>query len=75
MTQETVVKPFGFDMTVEFDYDPGEPGIPSGDEAHPGAPAEACLSSCRVGCVDIYEMLDNWQIERIQEAILDQLRG
>lgn len=73
MTQESVVKPFGFDMVVEYDYDPGEPGIPSGDEAHPGTAAEACLCACRVGGVNIFNMLDDWQLERIETAILEQL--
>lgn len=68
------VSPWGFRMEVEYDYQPGERSInwPT-DLAHPGSPANAVLVSCKVGGVEIYDMLDSDQIERIEEAVLEQL--
>jgi hypothetical protein len=68
------VSPWGFRMEVDYDDQPGEPSIywPT-ERAHPGSPANAVLLSCKVGGVEIYEMLDSGQIERIEEKILEEL--
>jgi hypothetical protein len=71
-----VVQPYGFPMECEYEYDEGEAPIYWPTElAHPGCPPNAELMACRVGGVDIYEMLKHEQIERIEDAILSQLEG
>jgi hypothetical protein len=68
------VAPWGFDMDCSYEYDEGEPPtIQYGEFDHPGSPANVALLSCRVGGVDITEMLDLDRQERIEEAILNQL--
>lgn len=70
----TVVAPWGFDMDCSFEYEEGEPPtISNGEFDHPGSPANVALLSCRVAGVDITEMLDNSQQERIEDRILDQM--
>jgi hypothetical protein len=66
------VEPYGFPMECEYEYDEGEPAIywPT-DAAHPGSPPNVTLLACQVGGVNVYEMLSNDQIERIEEAILE----
>ena len=72
----TVVSPYDFPMEVEYEYDEGEPPIIAyGEFDHPGSPANATLMSCKVGGVEIYEMLSSSQIERIEEEILEQLES
>jgi hypothetical protein len=70
-----VVDVYGFPMECEYEYDEGEAPIfwPT-EAAHPGCPPNAELLACRVGGVDIYEMLKPGQIERIEDAILEQLQ-
>lgn len=69
----TIVAPYDFPMVVEYEYDEGESAIfwPT-ERAHPGSPPNASLLSCKVGGVDIYEMLSSDQIERIEDVILEQ---
>lgn len=66
------VTPYDIPMVVEYEYDEGEPAIfwPT-ESAHPGAPSNAQLLSCKVGGVEIYSMLSLDQIERIEESILE----
>jgi hypothetical protein len=73
-TSTAEVSPWGFPMSVDYEYDAGEPPIlwPT-DDAHPGCPSSAQVLACRVGGVDIVDMLDNRQIERIEEALLRQI--
>jgi hypothetical protein len=70
----TTVAPYDFPMEVQYEYDEGEAPIfwPT-EQAHPGSPPNAILLSCKVGGVEIYEMLSSSQIERIEEAILDEM--
>jgi hypothetical protein len=69
-----VVQPYGFDMRVSFEYDPGEAMVFWPTElAHPGSPPTVSLLSCRIGETEVYDMLSNGQIETIEEEILSQL--
>ena len=54
-------------LTIEVEYDPGEPAIywPF-DSAHPGAPGEAILMSCKAGGIDIYPLLDSDTVTAIE---------
>lgn len=72
--QSTTVEPYGFPMDCEFEYEEGEPTIywPT-DAAHPGSPPNVQLLACNVGGVNLYPMLSLTQINRIEEAILDQV--
>ena len=69
-----VVSPWDFPMVCEYEYDCGEVPIFWPTElAHPGSPSNVTLLSCKVAGVEVYDMLSNDQIERIEEAILDQV--
>ena len=72
----TVVSPYGFPMECEYEYDEGESPIfwPT-EQAHPGSPPNVQLLSCRIGGVEVYDMLKPEQCERIEETILEQLEG
>jgi hypothetical protein len=70
------VQPWGFAMECEYEYDPGEPTIWHPAElSHPGSPPNVALLSCKVGGVDLMEMLSFDQQERIEGVILDQLEN
>lgn len=68
------VDPYGLgeEMVCEYEFEPGETQIfwPT-ERAHPGSPDNVTLLACKVGGVDIYPMLSNAQIERIENAILE----
>lgn len=65
---------YGFEMEVDVEVDAGEPPrFDSYDGGDPGWPAEAILLACRVGGVNVYDMLDNDQLSRIEEAVLRAL--
>lgn len=75
-SHSTTVSPYDFPMEVTYTLDEGEPAIFWPTElAHPGSPPVVELHSCKVGGVDIYEMLSLGQIERIEDEILDQVEG
>lgn len=66
---------YGVPMTVSYEYDEGEPPLISNMEfAHPGTPANATLLQCFVNGVDITELLNLEQQERIEETILEKLQ-
>ena len=74
--RSATVAPYDFPMEVTYEYDEGEAPIFWPTElAHPGSPPNAVLLSCKVGGVEIYEMLSSSQIERIEDEILQQLEG
>lgn len=75
-THTATVSPYDFDMVCGYEYDPGEPAIfwPT-DLAHPGSPPEVQLLSCFVGGVNIFDMLSNAQITRIEDCIVTQLEA
>lgn len=60
------VEPWGFPVTVVYDYDEGEPATWD----HPGAEPYCVILEAHVGGVDIYDMLENEQILRLEEAVL-----
>lgn len=64
---------WGIPMDVEYDYSPGESAVKWGDFPHPGYPASASLLSVKVGGVDIMEMLDDEQTQRIESAVLEYM--
>jgi hypothetical protein len=72
-TRTTSVSPWGFRMEVEYEYDPGEAPIywPT-DRAHPGSPPNAALMACRINGQDVMDMLTSGQIERLEDAILQE---
>ncbi len=73
-SRTTVVAPWGFAMECDYEYDEGEPEVRGSLEfSHPGTPPNAALLSCKVGGVDITEMLSLDQRDRIEEFILDQM--
>ena len=61
----------GIPMECDYEYDPGEPAT----STHPGWPENATLCKCKVGGVDILEMLSNRQRDEIEIAILEVLDG
>ena len=65
------IGPWGFDMEVVYEYDPGEEAVLWGDYPHPGSPANCSLVTASVGGVDITEMLVDRQILRIEEKLLE----
>lgn len=71
--RQATVSPYDFNMDCTFEYTEGEPLVMWGDYPHPGSPAYCVLIACRVGGVDIYEMLDDKQIERIEALLLEEM--
>jgi hypothetical protein len=70
------VDPYGFDMDVTYEFDEGEPPILWPDSlAHPGTPPTAAVLTCKVGGVDIIDMLSAKQIDRIEQCIVDQMEA
>lgn len=67
------IKAWDIPMDVEYDFTPGESAVKWGDYPHPGWPASADLLSVKVGGVDILEMLDDEQIQRIESAVLEYM--
>jgi hypothetical protein len=67
---------WGVPMDCEYEYEEGEAPIywPT-DNAHPGSPSELTMLSCKVGGVNIMEMLSAKQQERIEEKLLEQHEG
>lgn len=61
----------GVEMECSYEYDPGEPST----QMHPGWPENATLCKCKVGGVDILEMLSNRQRDEIECAILEACEG
>ena len=66
-----IVRPWGFDINITFDYDPGEPPIFSPiDEAHPGSEPYAVIMKAVVGGVEVYDMLSSDQLETLENHAL-----
>lgn len=65
----TDVSPWGFPMSVHADIEPGK-GATFED---PGYGPEICISSVFVGGINIVDMLDNSQLERIEFAVINEL--
>lgn len=65
------IKAWDIAMDVEYEYSPAEAPVLWGNFPHPGCPAGAEITSVKVGGVDILEMLDDEQIQRIESAVLE----
>lgn len=69
-TREIELSPFGYPMTLEFEWDKGElPILFPLDESHPGSPAGAVLVEARVGGHNIINELSYSHITFIEAAI------
>ena len=65
------VRPWGFDIDITFDYDPGEPPIFSPiDEAHPGSEPYAVIMQAKIAGVEVYDMLGDKQLRVLEEHAL-----
>ncbi len=62
-------------MTVEVEYDAGEPAITSGpsDNWHPGAAASAILIRALVGGVDVTPLLRDQSVAVIESQAAERL--
>ena len=60
------VCPWGFDIDITFEFDPGEPDTWD----HPGYAPYAVIEQAVVGGVNIYDMLTNEQFVRLEEHAL-----
>ena len=69
MTRAYTVSPWGFDMEVLAEVDPGE--RPTID--HPGCAPYCVIEAVKIGAVDVYYMLDDAQLQRIEAAVLRSL--
>ena len=68
------VTAWDIDFTCSYDYFPGEaPVLWPADRAYPGEPAYTSIFDCFVGGVNVYEMLTEAQITRIEDAITEQV--
>lgn len=68
-THHATVSPWGFDINITFEFDPGEPDT----WEHPGYAPYAVIERAvvgGVGGVDIYEMLTSEQLARLEEHAL-----
>ena len=65
----TEVSPWGFPMSVHADIEPGH-GATFTD---PGYGPEVYISSVFVGGINVYRMLDNDQLARIEQSIIREL--
>lgn len=61
-----IVRPWGFDIDVDFELDEGElPG-----PLNPGVEPYCVILSAKVGGIEVYEMLDNAQLMRLEAAVM-----
>ena len=63
------------DLLVTYEFVKGEPPVLWGDYPHPGCPDCAEISSVLIGGVEVYEMLSNDQLDRIEEKVRDEMDG
>lgn len=55
----------GVELCVEYEYDPPE----SSADDHPGFPGEAHLYSAKLKGIELIEMLEGVQVERIEQIL------
>lgn len=65
-TIELTVSPWQFAIDVTACIDPGEPATWD----HPGAVPECVIERASIAGVNVYDMLDNWQLTRLEEAVM-----
>jgi len=70
MYQTIEVQAYGIPMSVRCEYDPGEPMIWSGPQASPGYASAVIVEKVFIGGVDVFDMLNDKQLERIEEAVI-----
>lgn len=60
-------------LMCEYQYDEGEPARVGGppDSWHPGYPPCVEITSCKLGGVELIDMLSSKQRETLEEAILE----
>lgn len=63
---QVTLSPWGFDIEVTACIDHGEPATPD----HPGWPAECSVEAAWVGKVNIYDMLNDVQLERLEREVM-----
>ena len=65
-TIELTISPWEFAIDVTACIDPGEPATWD----HPGAGPECVIEQARIAGVNVYDMLDNWQLTRLEQAVI-----
>ena len=70
MYQSIEIQAYGIPMTVQCEYDPGESMIWSGPQAGPGYAPAAVIEQVFIGGINVYDMLNDKQLERIEEAVI-----
>ena len=68
--QSIDISAYDVPMSVTYEYEAGEDPVFSGPLAGPGTPSSVYVQSVCIGGVEVYEMLSNDQLERIEETIL-----
>lgn len=63
---EITVSPWDFDIEVLAIVDHGEPATWD----HPGWPLDCSLGAARIGGVNVYDMLTDAQLTRLEEAVM-----
>jgi len=61
-----IVRPWGFDIDVDFELDEGEPPTMTS----PGYDPFVIILSAKVGGIEIYEMLGDAQLMRLEAAVM-----
>jgi hypothetical protein len=70
MPQSLDIEVFDVPMRVYFEYEPAQPMVWSGPQAGPAYDSQAIIDAVLIGGVDVYEMLTNKQLDRIEKVIL-----
>ena len=73
MTRTIDIHAYDIPMSVRFDYEPGQAPVLTGPHASPGYDPAVIVESVFIGGVNVYEMLSNEQLERIEDRILRAL--
>lgn len=72
LTAEVDPYQLGAPLVCDYEYDEGEyPVFWPTERSHPGSPSNIQLLACRIGGVDVFPMLSNDQVERIEESLLE----
>ena len=70
MPQSLDIEVFDVPMRVYFDYEPGQCAIFEGPAAGPAYDPQVIIDAVLIGGVDVYEMLTNKQLDRIEKVII-----
>lgn len=71
-----IINYLDYTLEVEYDYEPEEPMVMyyKDGSGHPGSPAIVNIYSCKLGDVDILDLLAPNRIEDIEELIFNQIK-